>query len=60
MDGASETASRERGDVTRHRWDVAAYHRMGEVGILNEDDRVELIDGELIECMRSAARTSGQ
>ncbi len=27
----------------RHRWTVAEYHRMGEVGLLNEDSRVELI-----------------
>ena len=33
----------------RHRWTVAEYHRMGEVGLLNEDSRVELIDGEIIE-----------
>ena len=33
----------------RHRWTVAEYHRMGEVGLLNEDSRIELIDGELIE-----------
>ena len=33
----------------RHRWTVAEYHRMGEVGFLNEDSRVELIDGEIVE-----------
>ena len=33
----------------RHRWTVAEYHRMGEVGLLHEDSRVELIDGEIIE-----------
>lgn len=35
--------------LTRHRLDVDDYHRMGEAGILDEDDRVELIDGELID-----------
>ncbi len=33
----------------RHRWTVAEYHRMGEVDLLNEDSRVELIDGEIVE-----------
>lgn len=28
---------------------VDEYHRMGEVGIFHEDDRVELLDGELYE-----------
>lgn len=32
-----------------HRWTVTEYHRMGEVGLLNEDSRIELIQGELIE-----------
>ena len=32
----------------RHRVTVEAYHRMGEAGIFDEDDRIELIDGELI------------
>jgi Uma2 family endonuclease len=32
------------------RWfTVAQYNRMGETGILTEDDRVELIEGEIIE-----------
>ncbi|MGI0015378.1 MAG: Uma2 family endonuclease [Nitrososphaera sp.] len=33
----------------RHRWTVEEYHRLGEVGIFREDDRVELIEGEIIE-----------
>ena len=28
---------------------VADYHLMGEVGLLGEDDRVELIDGRILE-----------
>ena len=35
--------------LTRHRLNVDDYHRMAETGILGEDDRVELIDGELID-----------
>lgn len=34
--------------VARRPLTVADYHRMGEAGILTEDDRVELIEGELI------------
>ena len=47
-------ASRATGLLTRNPWvarrplTVADYHRMGEVGILTERDRVELIEGELI------------
>ena len=34
----------------RHRrFTVEQYHRMGEAGILHEDDRVELIDGEIVD-----------
>jgi Uma2 family endonuclease len=34
--------------VPRRLIDVGDYHRMGEAEILGEDDRVELIEGELI------------
>jgi Uma2 family endonuclease len=35
--------------VSRHRLTVADFRRMGEVGILGPDDRVELIAGEIID-----------
>jgi len=35
--------------ATRRRFTRAEYHRMGEVGILRRDDRVELIRGEVVE-----------
>lgn len=35
--------------VSRRRFTSEEYHRMGEVGLLGEDDRVELIDGEVVE-----------
>jgi len=35
--------------LPRRRLTVDEYHRMGEAGILTRDDRVELIEGELIE-----------
>ena len=38
-----------RNEVARHKLDVDDYYRMAEAGILNEDSRVELIDGEIID-----------
>lgn len=34
--------------LTRRRFTIHEYHRMGETGIIHEDERVELIDGEII------------
>jgi Uma2 family endonuclease len=34
--------------LSTYRFTVDEYHRLGEAGILGEDDRVELLDGDLI------------
>ncbi|MGH8575763.1 MAG: Uma2 family endonuclease [Gammaproteobacteria bacterium] len=36
-------------EVRRHRLTSDEFHRMGEAGILRADERVELIDGEVID-----------
>lgn len=42
-------AARERvAGVRRYRFTVDEFGRMGEAGIFTEDDRVELIDGEIL------------
>jgi Uma2 family endonuclease len=42
-----------------HRFSVADYNRLGEVGLLTEDDRVELIEGEIIEMAPIGSRHAG-
>ncbi len=32
-----------------HKFTVGEYHRMAEAGIFHEDDRVELLDGQIVE-----------
>ena len=34
---------------TRYKLTVEDFEKLGEAGVLNEDSRVELIEGELIE-----------
>jgi len=34
--------------LATYRFTADEYHRMGEAGILNEDDRVELLNGDLV------------
>jgi Uma2 family endonuclease len=36
-------------DIVKKLFTVDEYHRMGEAGILTEDDRVELIKGEIVQ-----------
>ena len=38
-----------RADITKKLFTVDEYYRMVDAGILREDDRVELIEGEIIE-----------
>lgn len=35
--------------LTRHKLDVDAYYQMAEAGIIGRGDRIELIDGEIID-----------
>lgn len=36
-------------EVQRHLFTVEEFERMGEAGIFSENDRLELIDGEIRE-----------
>ena len=47
MTRATDVLSRH--PVPRHRLTVADYHRLGEAGILGTDDRVELLEGQLVD-----------
>ena len=43
-----ETTAPDQVDYTPRRFSAAEYFRMGEAGILQEEDRVELIEGEIL------------
>ena len=36
-------------EVKRHRFTAREYCVIGEAGVLGEDDRVELVDGEIVD-----------
>ena len=43
------TATRPKTEPARRLFTVAEYMAMGEAGILHEDERIELLDGEIIQ-----------
>ena len=43
-------------ELQRRRFTVDEYYRLAEMQILGEDDRVELIDGEIVEMTPNGAR----
>ena len=43
----------------RHRFTVDEFHRMGEAGIFDENDRVELLEGEIVEMTPIESRHVG-
>jgi Uma2 family endonuclease len=45
--------------LTRRRFTVEEYHRMGETGILPEDNRIELITGDIVVREPVSARHAG-
>jgi Uma2 family endonuclease len=49
MDDVYQTNILGRYEVPRHRLTARDYHRLGEAGILGEDDRVELLEGQLVD-----------
>ena len=42
-------------EVQKHLFTVREFHQMAQGGVFGEDDRVELLAGEILERMRLAA-----
>ncbi len=53
---ATQTVSETTIETMRRRFTVAEYQRMGEVGIFTEDERIELIAGEMYQMSPIGAR----
>lgn len=49
INGVEDYMGSQMSVPTPHRFTVDEYHRMGEAGIFHQDDRVELIAGEIVE-----------
>jgi Uma2 family endonuclease len=49
MDTVYDTGILSRYPVPRHRLTRRDYYRLAEAGILDEDDRVELLEGQLVD-----------
>lgn len=35
--------------IIRHRWNVDDYYRLADAGVFNEDSRIELVEGEVVD-----------
>ena len=46
-------------EIPRRRFTVEEYHRMAEVGIFQPDERVELIEGEIVQMAPISPRHAG-
>src|SRR5919108_6402376 len=46
-------------EIARRRFTVEEYHRMAEVGIFQPDERVELIEGEIVKMAPIGPRHAG-
>lgn len=59
MDGDRPSLLERVPEVRRHKLDVHGYYRMAEAGILTREDRVELIEGEIVDMVPIGSPHSG-
>jgi hypothetical protein len=51
-----ETGILDRHSAPRHRLTLDDYHRLGQAGILGENDRLKLLEGQLVDVRVRAVR----